>query len=160
MNIQISFLDNDAAFIEVIKLCLPEFLKDRKFKTFTDVNEFIEYVNQPAILVIDINLESFIDGVDVFMKIKETQPICIPIYMTSQPTLEITTKIIKTTWGSDFVRKDTTNFIEEISQAIKRAEISLKDKFAATIKLNEMDLRVREKAQSLLHKIDTIESKK
>lgn len=149
METKLYILDNEETWIKLVTQLIPNYTK-KQFEAYTDTNEFIRAVKEPAILLIDVNLNSPVDGIDVFMRVKQTQKICFPIYMTNQKTFEIQDKIIATGWGSRILDK-TTSFFEELADMITFADTTIIEKFTATVRLNDMDLKNRQKAQHILN---------
>lgn len=152
MQTKLYILDNEPDWLKLVMELIPNYTK-KEFEGYSDTNEFIHAVKEPAILLIDVNLNNPVDGIDVFMRIKQTQKICFPIYMTNQKTFEMQDRVINTGWGSKILDK-TTSFFEELAKAIIFADTTIVEKFSATLRLNEIDKSLKQKAQHILNIIE------
>lgn len=147
-------LDDDIIWLDLIKQLLPNYSNKELF-IFTDANEFIEAVKEPAILLIDIDLKNPVDGIDVFIRTKQTQKIVFPIFMSNRLSFDYLKKITSTGWGARTIDKGCTDFFDELSKLIAFADITMIEKYSAHLKMYEIEKQLKQKAQQLLNIVES-----
>lgn len=123
MDIGVSILDNDLAFLTLTKLALEE---DFKIEATHDNNEFIERAKEPSVLVVDWFLDEGVRGIDVMRTIKKDRPLTQFIFVSSLASVGVLLEVVNEGWGAFFIEKDKTNFHDELVEKIRRSKSLLK----------------------------------
>jgi DNA-binding NarL/FixJ family response regulator len=153
MSIQKIILENDKIFLEIIKEGL-EIHGVPDVEGTHDTNEFLNMITKnPTVAILDFYLDN-ITAIEVVRRIANTHPLCSYIFMSSMVSVDMLIEISNLDCRFYFVRKDKTDFLEDLSNKIRKAENVMKAKIDAILEQSQRTEVIKEKASEILKKIE------
>lgn len=151
MQYPISILDNDPVFLKL----LIEVLKDEFIVNgTTNTNEFVRMIRQPAVLLIDWNLDYGIVGTAVMERVRKENPLTHVIYISNMASKEVLLSVINEGWGCYFIEKDKTDFFTDLIEKIKVAKALLREKLTKAHIQVEKDELLKEQLVKTINAIN------
>lgn len=122
-SIGLFILDDNPVFLNLLKIAIEEHFT---FFATSDTEEFIEKVEQPAVLIVDMFLKNE-TGIEVMRRIKPKQKLFHVIFISATASKEIVLHAYNEHWGGSFLEKDDPNFWEDLIKRIREGREILRD---------------------------------
>jgi DNA-binding NtrC family response regulator len=118
-NIGVCILDDNEPLLKVVVEIIS---KHYEIRGTSNVNEFIGWCTErPTVAIADWHLTQ-VTGMHVIKKVLEINELCHPIFISSQASVPMLNEIIDTGFGSFFVEKDKTDWLDDLIKKIGRAK--------------------------------------
>ena len=148
MDIKISILDDNEDFLKILRLLVEDCFEIDICTS--DVNELIEKITQPSVIIIDWFLKHGVTGLEVMKKVLDKNPLCHPIYVSDMANVDNLKKIINHGWGSFFIEKTDTDFAKQLNEKIIQARRLLIAKIGMANKEFQRNEQLRQQIEETL----------
>lgn len=124
INILTHLLDDDHDFITLVEKVLDKH-PEIEYKVYSDVNVFISSIKEDKnISIIDYDLKSDINGLQLSKIILEKNPLSYVIMLSSQSDIEVVTEFYEND-GFRYINKSSPNSLSKLVETIHKAKAAI-----------------------------------
>lgn len=138
-------LDDDPVFLNLLKIGIEDHFT---FFATSDPNEFVDKVEQPAVLIVDMHLTTE-TGIEVMRRIKPKQKLFHVIFISATASKKIVLQAYNEHWGGSFLEKDDPDFWEDLIKSIRAGKEQLRDIVGVVEQAFEISKNIEESIKRL-----------